>query len=221
MHKLKEAWIEAFTFIRTPHEPSLAEIEESGITRRFSRLFQILLLDLICMLPLMGVLGLIEHFGILNLDDHALKEMLEQFDIWWIVVFVVLVGPIAEELIFRLHLSRRWNLVAGVMEIFGAISNRTSRQEAAQRVKVQWDHYYSWFFLLNSAAFAFIHILNFDSDAVPIWLVPLIVLPQFVAGLFFGYIRVKNGGLLWSFALHALHNAVLITPVLLFELPPN
>jgi len=38
---------------------------------------------------------------------------------------------------------------------------------------------------------------------------PLIVLPQFAAGLFFGFTRIRYG-LPWSMLMHGLYNAVLV-----------
>lgn len=219
MGKLKEEWQTAIAYIKRPYEPSLVEIEGSSMAQRFGRLFQVLLLDLLCMLPLVAVMGMIEQFGIVDLEDHALRDALEQFPVWAIGGFVVIIGPIIEELVFRLHLSRRWNLIAGLMEWITIYKQKVLQKEAAQMVKVKWDHYYSLFFYLNAAAFALIHMTNFQSIDVPLWVVPLIVLPQFIAGLYFGYIRVKNGGLFWSIAMHALHNGILLAPVLLFELP--
>lgn len=221
MAKLKEEWQIAIQYIRKPYESSLAEVEESNILQKFTRLFYILLLDLLCMLPLVGVMGFIEQMEIVNLDDHALKAMLEQYPVWAIAGLVILIGPFLEELIFRLHLNRRWNLIAGLSEWFTIASKRVLREEAAALVKVKWDRFFALFFYVNAVAFALVHMTNFQAIDVPIWVIPLIVLPQFVAGLYFGYIRVKNGGMFWSFALHALHNAILLAPVILFELPAS
>lgn len=221
MARLKEEWQIALQYIKNPYEPSLEEVAESNGLQKFGRLFKILLLDLLCMLPLVGVMGLIEQLEIINLDDHALKAMLEQYPISAIAAIVILLGPFLEELIFRLHLSRRWNLIAGLGEWFTILSKKVLREEAAELVKVKWNRYYRLFFYLNAAAFALVHMTNFQAIDVPLWVIPLIVFPQFIAGLFFGYIRVKNGNLLWAIAMHALHNAILITPVLLFELPTN
>ena len=219
MGKLKAEWRTAINYIRDPYEPSLIEVETSNGRQKFRRLFQVLLLDLLCMLPLVALIGTIEQLGLVDLEDHALRDALEQFPIWAIASFVIIIGPFFEELIFRLHLSRRWNLIAGLMEWSTIAMEKVLRTEAAERVKAKWDRFYRWFFYLNAAAFALFHIMNFQAIDLPWWIVPLIVLPQFIAGLYFGYIRVKNGNMLWSVGLHALHNAILLAPVLLFELP--
>jgi hypothetical protein len=63
--------------------------------------------------------------------------------------------------------------------------------------------------------FALIHISNFSYSVSLLLFAPIIVLPQFVAGFLFGFIRIKQG-FIWGFFLHALHNAIFILPVLLF-----
>lgn len=221
MSMLREEWQAALNFISRPYEPSLEEIEESDIVQKRKRLFQVLLLDLLCMLPLVGVMSAIEQMGIVDLNDHALTAAFEQYPVWVLAMFVIFLGPLLEELVFRLHLSRRWNLIAGLMEWFTIADKKVLREEAAALVRVKWDRFYALFFYLNAAAFALIHMTNFQAIDVPFWVIPLIVLPQFIAGLYFGYIRVKNGGFFWAVALHALHNAILLAPVLLIELPTN
>lgn len=67
------------------------------------------------------------------------------------------------------------------------------------------------FFWLSTAAFACIHLFNFDAGSLYV-LLPM-VLPQFVSGAIMGYLRVHYG--LWAaILLHALHNGGLMVLVL-------
>ncbi len=67
------------------------------------------------------------------------------------------------------------------------------------------------FFWLSTAAFACIHLFNFDRGSLYV-LLPL-VLPQFVTGSILGYLRVHYG--LWAaMLLHALHNGAAMALVL-------
>ncbi|WP_454597707.1 CPBP family glutamic-type intramembrane protease [Qipengyuania sp. SM2507] len=67
------------------------------------------------------------------------------------------------------------------------------------------------FFWLSTAAFACVHLFNFDRGSLYV-LLPL-VLPQFVTGSILGYLRVHYG--LWAaMLLHALHNGTAIALVL-------
>lgn len=62
-----------------------------------------------------------------------------------------------------------------------------------------------WFFTF---IFAGVHIFNFSSE-FSIYLIPILVLPQFVLGVMLGYIRT-GWGIGYSMLFHALHNGFLV-----------
>ena len=69
-------------------------------------------------------------------------------------------------------------------------------------------------FHLSAVIFAAVHIFNFEIDPNKWFLIPLLVMPQFILGLYLGYLRVRNN--LWvSIFIHGLNNAI---PILLFGL---
>ena len=71
------------------------------------------------------------------------------------------------------------------------------------------------FFYLASAGFAVVHFFNYD-DALPLWQVLPLVIPQFIAGTMFGYLRVQYG--FWAaVAMHVLHNGTALGTALLME----
>lgn len=78
---------------------------------------------------------------------------------------------------------------------------------------LSWN--YPYFFYSLTILFALIHFSNFSYSASNLLFAPILVLPQFIGGFFMGFIRIKQG-FIWSFFLHALHNAIFILPVLLF-----
>ena len=61
------------------------------------------------------------------------------------------------------------------------------------------------------------HISNFEMTKQVLLFSPLLVAPQISVGFLLGYIRVRFG-LIWSMALHACYNMVLIVPVLIMQL---
>lgn len=121
-----------------------------------------------------------------NVDTgtHAMETLLEKYPLIFIVGIAVLIAPALEELIFRAPLT-----LVKKPEVFKIV-------------------YY-----LSAVLFASVHLSNFESG-FPLWLSPLLVLPQFFAGLVLGYTRVRLG-LFWSITLHALHNGLLIIPLLI------
>ncbi|KQV87175.1 hypothetical protein ASD15_28450 [Massilia sp. Root351] len=65
-----------------------------------------------------------------------------------------------------------------------------------------------------AAAFAVIHIGNFEYSQQAAFLMPLVLLPQLFCGLVFSYLRIRHG-LLYSMLLHAAYNASLCSVLLL------
>ena len=62
------------------------------------------------------------------------------------------------------------------------------------------------------ALFAFLHIYNFDVNTINWYYAPLMVVPQFILGIYLGYVRLRNN--IWSSILiHAINN---IIPMILF-----
>lgn len=69
-------------------------------------------------------------------------------------------------------------------------------------------NYYGIFFYANTFVFAILHYFKFFK-ILPIdyfWLIPIETLPQFTAGLFFGFTRLRLG-FFWSVLLHFIINA--------------
>lgn len=73
----------------------------------------------------------------------------------------------------------------------------------------KWRKYYKVIFYSVTIIFAYIHLFNFEISSSILLLSPLLVLPQFIAGIHFGYIRVKCG-FLWGCFMHGLYNSILI-----------
>jgi len=74
----------------------------------------------------------------------------------------------------------------------------------------RWRRYYvrhfGLAFYLASLAFASVHLFNYRGIAqMPVWLMPLLILPQWTTGLVLGWLRVRLG-IGAAIALHALFN---------------
>jgi len=69
-----------------------------------------------------------------------------------------------------------------------------------------WQLWFPWIFHLASLAFAAVHLYNFRLSATPLWLLPLLVLPQWLTGLVLGWLRVRRG-IGAAILLHATFNA--------------
>ena len=92
-----------------------------------------------------------------------------------------------------------------IPKVFGEIDNYQDKEE-------QIDKLFPVFFYLVALVFALIHIGNYDSSQFSSWMIPFIVIPQFVLALFLGFVRMRIG--IWaSIYMHALNNMI---PLILF-----
>lgn len=139
-------------------------------------------------------------------------------------------APFVEELVFRYGLRRLkhlWILIP--LSIVALVSGPTwmggwavaawvavcwlpygmrstlARRPLPWRWRRAYLHRFPWAFHLSSLAFSAVHLYNFNLAQTPIWLLPLLVLPQWVTGMVLGWIRVRQG-IGASILLHAIFN---------------
>lgn len=70
-----------------------------------------------------------------------------------------------------------------------------------------WRNNFKWIFYVFYLAFAWVHIFNYEMTLEHLLLMPLITLPKLVNAFCYGYVRI-NYGFMYSFAIHALTNAL-------------
>jgi membrane protease YdiL (CAAX protease family) len=172
--------------------------------------------------PIMLASGAISKSALnmaINIVTEGLLENPVQFGF-----FSVIAAPILEEMIFRGFLTNNrllflvmsaftyagiasflpHNLVSSVIQIvcvFLFIVNSTK----IQRFVI--DNYLV-FYYLSINIFALVHFTNYRDVSTLWFMIPLVVLPQYIGGMLFGYVRNKYG-LICSIFTHSLHNGVL------------
>ncbi len=232
-NSLGAEWLRFARFLRHPALPDRAAGAGLATLVPVARL---LALDVLVMAILLGVSGLVMAAGI-SLPETALAGV----DIGpAIILAVVLVAPVAEELLFRGWLSGRPGHVLALLAVLaggaifstdlarstGGINFKAIAVVAASLVAamlaivlLRRRGAMGWFqrgfpllFWLSCALFAGAHVLNFAEENM-LLVVPL-VLPQFAVGTMLGYLRVRYG-LLAGMLLHMLHNGAFIAIVLL------
>lgn len=138
-------------------------------------------------------------------------------------------APLVEEMVFRYSLRRitqaYWLLPSAAVVMFNGpgwstglfllaivlLSWRTAegwpstRPSMSSSVALWYRRLFPWLFYVFSLAFAAVHLINFKLHQTPLWLMPLLVLPQLLTGLVLGWLRVRRG-IGASIALHALFN---------------
>ena len=149
------------------------------------------------------------------------------------LLYVVLLGPFLEEMLFRLPLSLE---KIGIGVSFALITYRLSVEHILTELEYDNPYWYvklaialcvflftikffpsSWLttikenylphaFYFISAVFALVHIANFAPYNLHVmFFYPIFILPQFLMGLFIGYTRIKYG-FIYGVVLHGLIN---------------
>lgn len=80
-----------------------------------------------------------------------------------------------------------------------------ARKPLPWNVRRRYAAAFPWAFHVSSLAFSAVHLYNFNLAQTPVWLLPLLVLPQWVTGMVLGWQRVKHG-IGAAIALHAIFN---------------
>ena len=141
----------------------------------------------LCLLIGLGfgvLIAILEAAGVYSSDTHAMNNLFEEKPAIYIIFTAVIVAPIIEELIFR-----------GPITLFN-------------------KKYFKIAFYFFTLLFGYVHIFNFEITPKIVLLSPLLVAPQIVVGIVFGYIRVRLG-LVYSMLLHACYNGVIVIPSVL------
>lgn len=157
--------------------------------------------------------------------DHMIEDLLKS-NKWLLVGSAVLIAPLLEEPIYRLHLDFKkssiwWGIGLSLLLI----------SEVWVPLALLWIWLFFLLFMVSrgnmpnlkltifvsSALFAIVHLGNFtdfDYGTYFYW-VPFIVGAQFLIGLVLSYIRL-NYGIKWSIIFHGVYNAILVIPTVYF-----
>ena len=158
-----------------------------SLNEKFRLFIRLLALSLLVSLALALVIGLLQEVGGLELGEHAMDLLFEEYSPGFIFLVVVVLAPVLEELFFR-----------GPMYLFRNSS------------------YFGLIFYLFTLLFGFYHITNFELTPTVLYLSPLLVSPQLFIGLLLGYIRIRLG-LHWAILLHSAYNFALVGPLILIQ----
>lgn len=230
----REEWAAFRAFLARPQLPKRPAPLPIGIVG-VGRLY---LLDALLMVSI-AIIASIVVFAGFEIPESSLEEM--ALTPGWIAI-IIIGAPLTEELMFRSWLSGRpGHLVAGLagsaallglpaIAVLGEAGSTIALTLVIVLVVIAALALWRWraappmrwfvalfptIFWLVAIAFALIHLVNYEAAGGILMLLPLVV-PQFVAGLLFGYARVRYG--LWaSIALHAMHNGTAVGAMLLAQ----
>jgi membrane protease YdiL (CAAX protease family) len=190
-------------FLRKPTEIQDAN---QSTKQKIKRLSSLLVIDILLMIILSAIIGGFDKLGWVKTEDHQVALLIDLAPVWLVWILTVIIIPFFEEIIFRLPLRFKTNYI---LRPFTFIFPKTK-----PAILKFWNKRFGYIFYLFTIIFALIHISNYDFNSTIIYLIPFLVLPQFIMGLFLGYLRVRYN-FVSAYLMHALHNAIFITIALL------
>ncbi|MDI9356645.1 MAG: CPBP family intramembrane metalloprotease [Chitinophagaceae bacterium] len=192
--------------IRFLKHPSELSKTEKSIQNKWKIFLCIFFFDVVIMVVLVVFLELLDTVFDLHLDDNYKgKEMMKTLPFWTLFPLVCFIIPFIEELIFRLHLKFHRNYLLRFLIFLSSLVGRG--EQVRNFFHSFYISQYPIIFYLSTFVFAFVHVSNYELTDAILFLFPFIVLPQFIGGLFIGYIRVRYG-LIMGFLLHSLNNTL-------------
>jgi len=192
-----------FVFLKNPKDEQ--DIDQSK-QNKVKKLFSLLVIDIPIMVLLSILINYFAKLGWVEIENHQVKLLLDLAPVWLVFLLAVIIIPFIEEIIFRLFLRFRRNYF---LQIIISIFPKTKTP-----ILGFWKNKFSFVFYLSAIFFALIHTTNFGSNNPIFYLIPILVLPQFIMGLFLGYLRVRYNFML-GYLMHVIHNAIFITVALL------
>ncbi len=174
---MKETFNELISYLKNP---ILEKDPNNKASYRFNKFLHLLIISIITGALLTPLIVFVSELGLVNLDNHAMKDMMNKFGKPMILFLTVIAAPLLEELFFRAPLT----LFTG-----------------KKTFKIA--------FYLIAVLFGLVHITNYDMTINVILLTPILVAPQTILGGYLGFTRTRFG-LQWSILLHACYNAFFI-----------
>jgi membrane protease YdiL (CAAX protease family) len=218
-------WKQFGAFVRRPQLPERATGIRLAALPPLGKLF---VLDLLLMALLIGAAAAASVIG-LEMPEHLLDQLELTAPL---LLFILVLAPLGEELIFRGWLTGRPGQVGAFVAVLAGALGMAAAGAADQplvglsllvagllvAIYLLWRKrgrppmpffagHFRWFYFGSTLAFASVHLANF-TEGNALVLLPL-TLPQFLLGLILGYARV-NFGLWASVLLHMAHNSLFV-----------
>jgi len=216
IHSIKETYTDFLAFLKHPSEqPDPMQTRK----QKAKRLFSLLIIDMAVMVVLMTVIYGIDKLGLVNSENHQITKLMNQYPILFIILLLVVIIPFFEELIFRLYLRFKYNFLAQSILLLSSVAGAQNKSKLEIFLKNIWSKNFKAILYLSAILFAYVHIFNYEYSTTILLLSPILIAPQFVIGLFLGYLRMKYN-LVLGYFMHAIHNAIFLIPFI-FMMGPS
>ena len=192
--------------------PSLQEDPNNDFIHRVSSFTQLLVLCFVISFTLSIFINMIYESGWIQNDYHAFDDLKELSD-FKILFLASVLAPFMEESVFRAPLTAfksPWKLYR---------TDPESGERVLKDIRIplfENPRVFQVLFYVLAIMFGYVHLFNYQIDAQILLFSPILVAPQMILGLIFGFIRVRCG-FLWAVAMHACYNGFLVSLFLLAQ----
>lgn len=214
LDNLKETFADLISFLKNPADEAGPEL---SVAKKLKTLISLLIIEIPLMVVLILLISGLETLGLVDPDNHKILDMIKSYPVALLLLLTVVIGPLIEELIFRLYLRYKNNYALHFLISLVSLTGVRNEQKAETFLISLWKKRYKFIFYFSAVIFGLIHISNFEFSYTILLLSPILVAPQIILGLIIGYLRVRNGFVL-GLLLHSLHNAFFIGIPLFFML---
>ena len=189
---------------------------------------------------------LISIFKSVNLiPTNSAQKFVNNSPIWIVFMIAVFFSPFVEELIFRLSLRLNEKYMhLNILILVGGLTFTIAHFFNVNFFKILiislgmilflfylnnkglcnkfilgfWNRNFKYVFYFSVMSFGLLHINNYGKINNSLLLIlPILILPQLITGLFCGYVRLKLG-FSWGCLLHSVHNFILLIPSIMVAL---
>ncbi|MEQ3654432.1 MAG: CPBP family intramembrane glutamic endopeptidase [Dokdonia sp.] len=108
------------------------------------------------------------------------------------------------------HWGIKLGFIAVCLVVLYYLLAQVIREEHTQKWRNWLSKHYQFVLTLSALLFGLVHINNYVEEFVINAALILLIVPRILAGFMMGLIKIKNKGIQWSMALHALNNGVAI-----------
>jgi len=227
---------------RVSEYPSLQSLERDSFGVRIATLLKTYGLLFLALFLVAPFIVLADHFVVHTLHaktisdagHDSMKHFFQKMGPWRARIYIGLIGPLLEEVVFRLPLSLKKRHIAigcavAVFLFTGAIFHNLTQIKGLNLalqlsacvlvytagmlfvptgLSINDHRFRKHLIILSMCLFGLMHIGNYIPIQWPlIWIYPIYVLPQLLMGWAITFIRFKNG-FWWGYALHCVINCV-------------
>lgn len=186
--------------------PVLEEDENKDFQYRVGVFFTLLFTCFIISFFISIIIGMIYNSGLIENDYHAFDDLYEELNNFQLFFAAAFIAPLIEETIFRAPLT----LFRSPWKIYKKVEGQEERISQEIHIKAfENPNVFRFAFYGLAITFGYVHLSNYEIDTQILLFSPILVAPQIILGLIFGYIRVRFG-FIWAIAMHAFYNGILV-----------